>query len=318
MARRLVSRLHLLHRATAERLLLQHLLAADLTAATNKVLPILFRSVRPNRQSQAELAATKVVRWDPIRSIGEAQLARCNASEPGMTYEHRRHTKAESEVSGAGRLAALRLPSASLRSRIIDSLRHAIETGVLQPGARLVERELCEQLQVSRTSLREALGELQAEGILAYSANRRLSVSVISRADAENAYRIRGTLEALAVEQFIEKATEEERAALVVEGKRMKAAYRAGDIDEMLIAKRAFYNHICSGAKNILAFDIINRLVLRTSGLRRRSLSRRQRQKQSIEEVGVLVDAIMRRDVRAARNAAIQHVASAAKSALDF
>src|SRR5262245_51316254 len=172
-----------------------------------------------------------------------------------MTYEHRRHTKAESEARG-GRLTALRAPSASLRSRIIDALRHAIETGVLEPGARLVERELCEQLQVSRTSLREALGELQAEGILAYSANRRLSVGIISKADAENAYRIRGTLEALVVEQFIEKATEEERAALVVEGKRLRAAYRSGDVDEMLVAKRAFYNHICSGAKNILAFDI--------------------------------------------------------------
>src|SRR5215813_12578317 len=107
-----------------------------------------------------------------------------------MTYEHRRHTKAENEARG-GRLTALRAPSASLRSRIIQSLRRAIETGVLEPGARLVERDLCEQLQVSRTSLREALGELQAEGILTYSPTRRLSVSVISRTDAENAYRIR-------------------------------------------------------------------------------------------------------------------------------
>src|SRR5262245_64227966 len=100
-----------------------------------------------------------------------------NSSEPNMTtYEHRRSA---TEATGR-RLAALRQPSASLRSRIIDSLRQAIETGILEPGARLVERELCEQLQVSRTSLREALGELQAEGILAYSANRRLSVSIIS------------------------------------------------------------------------------------------------------------------------------------------
>ena len=72
--------------------------------------------------------------------------------------------------------------------------------GVLEPGARLVERDLCEQLQVSRTSLREALGELQAEGILTYSPTRRLSVSVISRTDAENAYRIRAVMEALVVE----------------------------------------------------------------------------------------------------------------------
>ncbi|MGA8321343.1 MAG: GntR family transcriptional regulator [Xanthobacteraceae bacterium] len=207
-------------------------------------------------------------------------------------------------------------PQVSLRSRIIKSLRRAIETGVLEPGARLVERELCEQLKVSRTSLREALGELQAEGILTYSPTRRLSVSVISPADAENAYRIRGTLEALVVEQFIEKASEDEFAALIKEGDRLKAAYRSGNVDRMLVAKRAFYDRICSGAQNAIAFDIINRLVLRTSGLRRHSLLRVERQQQSIEEVDTLLSAVTRRDIVAALQAALQNVANSAKSAL--
>ncbi|MGB6937619.1 MAG: GntR family transcriptional regulator [Xanthobacteraceae bacterium] len=216
----------------------------------------------------------------------------------------------------AGRLRALQEPQVSLRSRIIKSLRRAIETGVLEPGARLVERELCEQLKVSRTSLREALGELQAEGILTYSPTRRLSVSVISPADAENAYRIRGTLEALVVEQFIEKASEDEFAALIKEGDRLKAAYRSGNVDRMLVAKRAFYDRICSGAQNAIAFDIINRLVLRTSGLRRHSLLRVERQQQSIEEVDTLLSAVTRRDIVAALQAALQNVANSAKSAL--
>jgi DNA-binding GntR family transcriptional regulator len=217
---------------------------------------------------------------------------------------------------GTARLAALQEPQVSLRSRIIEALRRAIETGVLAPGARLIERELCEQLKVSRTSLREALGELQAEGILTYSPTRRLSVSVISHADAENAYRIRGTLEALVVEQFIEQANEADVAGLIAEGENLKAAYRSGDVDRMLVAKRAFYDRICSGAQNAIAFDIINRLVLRTSVLRRRSLQRRERQAQSIKEVDVLLTAIVRRDVETARQAALTNVANSAKSAL--
>jgi DNA-binding GntR family transcriptional regulator len=219
-------------------------------------------------------------------------------------------------IGGVARLSALQEPQVSLRSRIIEALRRAIESGVLEPGARLVERELCEQLKVSRTSLREALGELQAEGILTYSPTRRLSVSVISQADAENAYRIRGTLEALVVEQFIEKASEDDVAALIEQGEHLKAAYRSGDVDRMLVAKRAFYDSICSGADNAIAFDIINRLVLRTSVLRRRSLQRPQRQAQSIKEVDVLLAAIARRNVEAARKAALQNVANSAKSAL--
>ncbi|HUC49769.1 MAG TPA: GntR family transcriptional regulator [Xanthobacteraceae bacterium] len=218
--------------------------------------------------------------------------------------------------SGAARLTALQEPQASLRSRIIEALRRAIETGVLEPGARLVERELCEQLKVSRTSLREALGELQAEGILSYSPTRRLSVSVISPADAENAYRIRGTLEALVVEQFIEKASADDIAALAAAGERLKAAYRSADVDRMLVAKRAFFDRICTGARNPIAFDIISRLILRTSGLRRRSLQRRERQAQSIKEIDILLAAIAGRDVGAARKAALTNVANSARSAL--
>jgi DNA-binding GntR family transcriptional regulator len=224
-------------------------------------------------------------------------------------------SKPKKDDSFGARLTALQEPSVSLRSRIIETLRRAIEAGVLAPGARLTERELCEQLKVSRTSLREALGELQAEDILTYSPTRRLSVTVISQTDAENAYRIRGTLEALVVEQFIEKASDADLAALVKEGKLLQSAYRSGDVDRMLVAKRSFYDRICSGAQNSIAFDMINRLVLRTSGLRRRSLMRRQRQEQSIKEIDTLIGAISRRNVRAARKAALRNVANSARSA---
>ena len=92
------------------------------------------------------------------------------------------------------------------RNKIIAALRSAIETGVLAPGTRLIEKDLCDQLNVSRTSLREALRELQAEGIFEPMSPRGLSINRISREEAENAYRIRSVLEALVVEQFIEKA----------------------------------------------------------------------------------------------------------------
>jgi DNA-binding GntR family transcriptional regulator len=67
-------------------------------------------------------------------------------------------------VKSIVKLAPLEQQAAPLRNKIIASLRTAIATGVLEPGARLVERDLCAQLGVSRTSLREALRELQADG----------------------------------------------------------------------------------------------------------------------------------------------------------
>lgn len=216
----------------------------------------------------------------------------------------------------AGRLAPLRQEAAPLRNQIIAALRKAIELGVLAPGTRLIEKDLCEQLDVSRTSLREALRELQAVGILEYTPSRSLAVSAISREDAENVYRIRAALEALVVEQFIEKAGEAQIRALARDSEVLKGAYRSGDLERIVVAKRDFYDRICSGAENPIAFDLINRLVLRTSSLRARSLGQKSRQQQSIREIEALVRAIERRDVEMARQIAADHVHHSERSAL--
>lgn len=215
------------------------------------------------------------------------------------------------------KLSPLEHQSAPLRNKIIAALRSAIETGVLVPGTRLIEKDLCDQLNVSRTSLREALRELQADGIFEPMSARGLTISTISREDAENAYRIRSVLEALVVEQFIEKADDAAVRDLARQGEALKLAYQSGALPAIIETKRAFYDRICTGADNAIAFDILNRLVLRTSSLRRHSLSRKERQMQSIREIDRLIKAIEARDVEAARRAAIDHVTHSARSALD-
>ena len=215
------------------------------------------------------------------------------------------------------KLSPVEHQSAPLRNKIIAALRSAIETGVLAPGTRLIEKDLCDQLHVSRTSLREALRELQAEGIFEPVSARGLTINTISREDAENAYRIRSVLEALVVEQFIEKADDATVSDLARHGETLKRAYQSGVLETIIDTKRAFYDHICTGADNAIAFDIINRLVLRTSSLRRHSLSRTDRQVQSIEEIDRLVKAIQERDIEGARQAALDHVKNSARSALD-
>jgi DNA-binding GntR family transcriptional regulator len=233
-----------------------------------------------------------------------------------MVKRGRQKPAPKAEVKIGARMAPLIQQAAPLRNRIISALRGAIETGILVPGQRLIEKDLCEQLNVSRTSLREALREIQAEGVLQYNSSRGLSVAEISIADAQNIYRLRALLEGLAVEQFVERASGAEIENLLEEGKRLQGAYRSGVLENILFAKRSFYDRICSGAKNQIAFDMINRLILRTSSLRRRSLVRRERHQQSIKEIQALMSAISRGDIKRARNAAIQHVNNSARSAL--
>jgi GntR family transcriptional regulator, trigonelline degradation regulator len=219
---------------------------------------------------------------------------------------------------GDGGLSPIRHETAPLRSRIMESMRRAIERGILKPGERLVEKDLCQQLGVSRTSLREALRELESEGVVTQAPTRGLTVVKISRRDAENIYRVRADLEALLVEQFIEVATAEQIEVTRRLCEELIEDYRKGDFVAIVEAKRRFYDYLCEVADNDIALDILSRLTLRTSQLRSRSVTRPERQKQSMQEIERLMAAITERDVPAARRAAKAHVENAARSALAF
>ena len=96
-----------------------------------------------------------------------------------------------SEMNLKPSLVPIRVEAAPLRSKIIESIRHAIEHGVLKPGDRLIEKDLCERLEVSRTSLREALRELEAEEIVAknYSA-RKVEYLIRNKKDSKGEKKI--------------------------------------------------------------------------------------------------------------------------------
>lgn len=216
------------------------------------------------------------------------------------------------------RLPKIEYENAPLRSRIIESLRRAIERGHLKPGERLVEKDLCQELGVSRTSLREALRELEAEGVVAQTMSRGLTVTRISRRDAANIYRIRADIEALVVEQFIEGADDAdiEQAKQLCDA--LIGAYQKRDYLEIIGAKRVLFAHLCDVADNQIARNLLLRLTLRTAQLRSRSVIRPERQSQSVAEIRALISAIARRDVSAGRDAARAHVDNAARSALVF
>lgn len=96
----------------------------------------------------------------------------------------------------------------TLRQIVLDKLRDAIISSQLKPGQRLVERELCQALDVSRTSVREALRHLESEGLVQYVGQRGPSVSVLSQQDIKNIYELRAALEGLAGELFCERASD--------------------------------------------------------------------------------------------------------------
>jgi DNA-binding GntR family transcriptional regulator len=88
-----------------------------------------------------------------------------------------------------------------LSDEVADSIRHAIVSGELPAGERLIEDELASQLGVSRGPVREALVRLGLEGLVVTERHRGATVAMLSPSEAAEIYSLRAALERLAAER---------------------------------------------------------------------------------------------------------------------
>src|SRR5690242_3051163 len=111
---------------------------------------------------------------------------------------------ASAENQTTGGLNGIRIGrvAAPLREQVLEALRNAILNFDLKPGERLVERELIERIGVSRTTIREVLRELTAEGLVMVIPQKGAVVYAPSAEEAKDLYAVRAALEALAVRRF--------------------------------------------------------------------------------------------------------------------
>ncbi|MCU1512221.1 MAG: GntR family transcriptional regulator [Arthrobacter sp.] len=98
----------------------------------------------------------------------------------------------------------LGLEKKSLREQALSALRTAITSGELAPGRHLVETELSEMLQISRGTLREALRQLEQEGLLSAGPRGRLSVRHLDAKEIRDIFSVRAALESLAARTLCE------------------------------------------------------------------------------------------------------------------
>ncbi len=206
--------------------------------------------------------------------------------------------------------------AAPLRREIETRLRAAIVAGRFKPGDRLIEREMCELLGVSRASLREALRQLEAEELVTIVPHRGPVVSEITIEEAEQLYDVRAMLEGLAARRFAETATDEDIAVLRKALKTFADVVRGKSSVPLLTAKAGIYEVLLERCGNRIAGRMLTQLNNRVGLLRSTSMSQKGRVKNTLAEVTRIVDAIERRDPAGAWQATVDHVASAAEVAI--
>ena len=204
----------------------------------------------------------------------------------------------------------------SLKKQVVESLRTAIFNRRFSPGDRLVERELCEMLDVSRTLLREALSQLEAEGVVQIIPHRGPIVAVYSAEDAKSIYEVRAALEEMAGRCFVERATEAECKALETAFAEMKRSCTSKLGADHLTVKTKFYAALTTGAHNPVLVEMLRLIHGRVSMLRATTLAQPGRLAASLTELGNIVKTIKARDAEAAARACRLHVENAGAIAI--
>ena len=207
--------------------------------------------------------------------------------------------------------------AAPLREQVLAKLRTAIVEQHLKPGDRLIERQLIELTGVSRTTIREVMRELAAEGLVKTIPNKGAIVAIPTADEAIALYEVRGVLEGLAGRKFAERASDEQVVALRRTGEAiLKLTDDGAAVPDLLRAKNDFYDVLLEGAGNSAVCSILRGLQARVSLLRVISLSRDGRPVASAGEIRAILDAIDARDPDAAERACVRHVSDAAQAAL--
>lgn len=218
-------------------------------------------------------------------------------------------------VDGGGSLLVER-KRLTLRERAADILRQAIIDQRFPPGTHLKERELCDMLGVSRTSVREALRHLESEHLIETVPHKGPVVVTLTVEDARELYQVRAALEGLAGALFAANATDRQIEDLRNAAQRMSEASLAGQADATLAIVAEFYQVLFEGSGNRVCAQFLGSLNSRIAMWRRLSIASAGRSVAMMEEVDRIVRAAVERDADELKQACIAHVEAAGAAAM--
>jgi DNA-binding GntR family transcriptional regulator len=144
----------------------------------------------------------------------------------------------------------LRLEKTSLREQALTALRRAITTGQLTPGTHLVETDLSDALQISRGTLREAMRQLQQEGLISAGARGRLSVRHLDAKEIRDIFNVRAALESLAARELASRPDRSDAVAALRHAVEDMDRWAASNLEDRIEADLRFHRTMCQLAGN--------------------------------------------------------------------
>jgi DNA-binding GntR family transcriptional regulator len=203
-----------------------------------------------------------------------------------------------------------------LREAVCETLRDAIRKGILEPGERLMEVQLADELGISRTPVREAIRKLEQEGYVIMMPRRGTYVSDISTNDVKEIFEIRSALESLATGLAARRIEQDELETLQNLLVEIEGYIAKNDIEKIVETDIKFHGLLYKVSRNERLVNIISNLKEQLARFRTLSMSYPGRLQETLEEHSEMVEAIANGDVSAARDAAEHHMERAEKTLL--
>lgn len=196
----------------------------------------------------------------------------------------------------------------SLHRELVDRLQLLIIGGVLTPGIKVPEKDLCARFGVSRTPLREALKVLASDGLVRLEPNRGAWVTLVTVGEVEEVFPVLGVLEALSGELACKSISDEEIEAVRALHEQMIQSYEVRDLDSYFTINQKIHRAILLAARNDTLTTSCQALSLRMQRARYLANMTEGRWYEAVQEHEKILKYLTARNGKALANTLLDHM----------
>lgn len=201
-----------------------------------------------------------------------------------------------------------RLDNRTLWEQVRGRLREDILSGDLAPGSVLSEAALARSFGVSRGPVREALGRLASEGLVAIAPRRGAIVTELTRDEFIDAYQVREALETLAIRLAVPRLAETDLARLRELHREMVEHAKRGEINAFFNTNAQFHELFAVASGNQKLQEMYRLLMGQMARYLARSLALRGSLEKSVAEHSAILEAVEAGDVERAVRLLADHI----------
>ena len=182
----------------------------------------------------------------------------------------------------------------TISQQVYSIIKKEILSGTYKPGDRLQEMELAQKLEVSRSPIREALSQLNADGLVVDIPNKGSFVREFTEEEIREIFEVREMLESYAIRHLNKQWSQAEKETFKTYREDFERLYDEGNLDEYIVVDSKFHRFLVSCTENSILLDLYQKVRNMNMLFRIMSLSTKERFDESLKEHVSIIDNLLK------------------------